>query len=564
LKGKILAAFGWKQSSNFQRHLKRRYQGSLKNLITTANLKDATMQNIKCITKNWYELFESEVRQSEHLRIITPFITSSIARPIAEHFSDKKVKIITRFNLNDFYVGASDLTALNWLMKKGAEIRGVSGLHTKMYLFDGRQVIVSSANMTRGGLFNNHEFGIAIAVKEVVEECRLYFENLWEKVPNSLTSELIQAWSLKIDEVRASRKGKEEDKLKLQDMGAVLDEKLANQSPQAIADFESRASANPTNQITRYFLKFLGTQDNRVTNNFEIAEEIKRSGCDSECAWPKGKRPRSINSNDVIFIARMLKPRGYAIFGRAIAIKHVEGRDDATEEDIKVRPWRKIWPHYIRVFHPAFAEGQMRGCPTLDSLIDRFRERTFRSTYENSLAKRGNLDPFRAIRQKAAIELTTEAAVWLDQQLTDAILRTRQIGTNSRDGNDAKSGTKEEVKQILIDHARQKRTIQYGDLCKRIKSRSLRPRSAKLWQILEEISIEENEAGRGLLSALVVSKGANKPGGGFEKMSKSRGRDTSDPHFHEKELEKVYNVWSQKADSAAGGAAAGVRKNGPD
>jgi hypothetical protein len=45
--------------------------------------------------------------------------------------------------------------------------------------------------------------------------------------------------------------------------------------------------------------------------------------------------------------------------------------------------------------------------------------------------------------------------------------------------------------------------------------------------LLREISMEEDAAGRGLLSAVVV-RGSGLPGGGFFQLAEERGRDTSD------------------------------------
>lgn len=72
-------------------------------------------------------------------------------------------------------------------------------------------------------------------------------------------------------------------------------------------------------------------------------------------------------------------------------------------------------------------------------------------------------------------------------------------------------------------------TITYSDLGLNLRPLSFEPDSRAFHQMLGEISSEEDAAGRGLLSVLVVHKGGDQmPGEGFFELAASRGRDTSD------------------------------------
>jgi len=86
----------------------------------------------------------------------------------------------------------------------------------------------------------------------------------------------------------------------------------------------------------------------------------------------------------------------------------------------------------------------------------------------------------------------------------------------------------EEIKQILIDHAKSCKLITYSKLSNQVKSIRLKPPFRPLYKILEEISIAEDKSGRGLLTALVVRKDTGLPGQGFFDLASSRGRDTTD------------------------------------
>jgi len=66
-----------------------------------------------------------------------------------------------------------------------------------------------------------------------------------------------------------------------------------------------------------------------------------------------------------------------------------------------------------------------------------------------------------------------------------------------------------------------------------------------LQNLLEEISLEEEAEGRGLMSVLVVSKdGEMRPSEGFFFLAASLGRDTSDKFIcWTEEANKVYHAW---------------------
>ena len=115
---------------------------------------------VRTIQQNWLSEFKNELCDTDEIRIISPFITDSIVSHLIRSFKGKQIKVITRYNLNEFRRGVSSLTALERLLKSNAEIKGVKDLHSKLYLFDEKSVIVTSANFTQGGFFNNKEFGI--------------------------------------------------------------------------------------------------------------------------------------------------------------------------------------------------------------------------------------------------------------------------------------------------------------------------------------------------------------------------------------------------------------------
>jgi molybdopterin synthase catalytic subunit len=90
--------------------------------------------------------------------------------------------------------------------------------------------------------------------------------------------------------------------------------------------------------------------------------------------------------------------------------------------------------------------------------------------------------------------------------------------------------------------------IPYSNLVKQIRSIKLEAHDPRLFHMLGEISSEEDAAGRGMLTVVVVhSDGDMQPGPGFFELAKQLGRDTSNIlKCWVNELHKVHAVWSKR------------------
>lgn len=104
---------------------------------------------------------------------------------------------------------------------------------------------------------------------------------------------------------------------------------------------------------------------------------------------------------------------------------------------------------------------------------------------------------------------------------------------------------KAQAKGILIERARAGKTIPYSDLAEGITAIDLKAHDMRLNRLLGEISAEEDAAGRGMLSVIVVHKfGDMQPGPGFFEYAGDLGRDTSDIILcWISELKKVFASW---------------------
>jgi hypothetical protein len=117
-----------------------------------------------------------------------------------------------------------------------------------------------------------------------------------------------------------------------------------------------------------------------------------------------------------------------------------------------------------------------------------------------------------------------------------------KYGFSVRDWNRAKG----EMKQILIERAKVRGMIPYSELAEKITAINLEPWSSAMAAILGEISTEEDAAGRGMLTVIVVHKsGDMQPGPGFFELAKELGRETSDILLcWIEELRRVHAYWS--------------------
>lgn len=370
------------------------------------------MRQITTLKNNFLDVIINEAKQGKSLRIISPFIKYTVVNKIVSSLPDIKLQVVTRYNLQDFYEGVSDTLALRCLLDNKAEIKGIRRLHTKLYLFDNGKVILSSANLTEGGMRKNHEFGVLLDNADAFRECESYFDYLWQATDNTLTKEMLNEWQDRIDSIKETRKPSKPNPL--EDCGAdVKDENAAGggQNP-------------PLTKKPQYFVKFFGISSDKADPEFSIYQEIINAGCHHAVCYSNGKNkaPRQVNDGDVIFMARMINPDEYAVFGVGRALAYDDERDNATPEEIGKYKYRNRWGRYIRVYDPIFLNGRMKDCPSFCEMMRELDYRSLTSTHRNYLkGNGGNINPNQSIMQKSAIQITEEGAEWLYKRFQEKL-----------------------------------------------------------------------------------------------------------------------------------------------
>lgn len=135
---------------------------------------------MKIITTPWKNEFLELVSNSiKSIKITSPFVKENICDELLSKKRDiTQLELITSFKLPNIYSGSLDLSALNKIIESNGTVKNFSRLHSKIYLFDDKKVIITSGNLTNGGLINNYEYGIYSDDKLFVLKVVSDFENI--------------------------------------------------------------------------------------------------------------------------------------------------------------------------------------------------------------------------------------------------------------------------------------------------------------------------------------------------------------------------------------------------
>jgi hypothetical protein len=155
---------------------------------------------IKRIITPWDESFYEMVATCESkLRITSPFVKERIVNRL---FENKRINVgfelVTSCKLMNFYRKASDINALTSILEKGGKIYNHQNMHSKIYIFDDKKAIITSSNLTYGGLTKNFEYGLEVSDPNVVKQVITDFNNL---ISDEKTGSVELSETLKISDI---------------------------------------------------------------------------------------------------------------------------------------------------------------------------------------------------------------------------------------------------------------------------------------------------------------------------------------------------------------------------
>lgn len=373
--------------------------------------------SLRLVSEGWGTELENAVRRdSSELRIVSPFIKRrALQRLLA--LRPEHIRVITRFDLNDFANGVSDVDVLRTLLECRAAVRGIRGLHAKLYIFGDSVAVVTSANLTVAGLDTNPEFGIVTEDPAAVRRCRDYFDELWHRARDDLRLGQVDQWTAELARYLATGAGRAGSRF-LPDHGVDAGQPV----PSRVLARPAFTDAQPA------IVKFHGRGYDRADPSKLTRKEVEESGCHWAVCYPTGKRPRSVRDGTIVFIARLTTDEARSrVFGRAHAMAYRPGRDDATPADMERRWWKADYLHYLRVHDPEFVDGTLANGVSLAELMGTLESDAFASTQENAANGEGNTDPRRSLMQKASIRLSPQGHDWLNERLEAAFAAHEKI-----------------------------------------------------------------------------------------------------------------------------------------
>ena len=108
--------------------------------------------------------------------------------------------------------------------------------------------------------------------------------------------------------------------------------------------------------------------------------------------------------------------------------------------------------------------------------------------------------------------------------------------------NQTRGKLKNEITEIMVSQAGMKKTIYYGELCRKISSIKLNPDDQLLHDILGEISKESFKANKHMLSVFAGRRDTDMPGKGFFSSAKELGYSIgSREKFVKEQMELVHS-----------------------
>jgi len=128
----------------------------------------------KLLSFPWEDEFIDIInRTKKELFISSPFINKAGVKVLSDSIKTKssvRISLITNLTSQNIINRAVEPAALLELYKQfdQVNISSLGKLHAKVYIIDNDIGIITSANLTRGGLINNFEYGILIDDKNVI------------------------------------------------------------------------------------------------------------------------------------------------------------------------------------------------------------------------------------------------------------------------------------------------------------------------------------------------------------------------------------------------------------
>lgn len=396
--------------------------------------------SVELISENHGDVIRDIISSSkEEILIISPFMGRTTCHELAEYILKNKIscRIITRFYREDFIQNVSSLDGLLELKKSGAKIFALIGLHTKLYIIDDVFSIITSANYTYGGMYNNFELGLKIENEEdITKSCSEYFNDIWKKI-EVFNSKHNDEGVISID--------------KIEDEKILVNKSISSRTKGTVNKNETKQGAKieETNHSSDLIEKAL-EQKYRSDINAELGGWLKfeadaqhrhdpeKSYLDSVNIYTKRKtffptRPVGVKQEHKLFLSLV----SYDNDGVATPVIVGRGYSKGFNPDNIVKgkfngweSWMTDYPYYVEFEELELIHGPAKNGISLLELYRIIKGDIYPSTYQTSI-------PFEKLRQyhyqKDKIRITKYAEEYIDKLIEERFAKYGKdiIGKNS-------------------------------------------------------------------------------------------------------------------------------------
>lgn len=128
------------------------------------------MKSYECVSFPAEQSFIQIARSAyERLFIAAPFISNYGIEILSKYTHANQIMLLTSLEVGNIISSSLDIAALLKLWDKfEVWFSSLGKLHAKVYIADDKVALITSANLTHGGLKENYEYGIILQDEEVV------------------------------------------------------------------------------------------------------------------------------------------------------------------------------------------------------------------------------------------------------------------------------------------------------------------------------------------------------------------------------------------------------------
>lgn len=147
------------------------------------------------------------IRQArESLFICTPYLKDYGVKVVTESAKVRRLKLLTNLDMPNVTGAGYDLSALLRLWDKfDLSVASLSKLHAKIYIVDSTYAFITSANLTRGGLRENYEYGIILSDEQMISQMTSDMSKYFS-LGNIFAREKVEEIKNDIEEIRLLQK----------------------------------------------------------------------------------------------------------------------------------------------------------------------------------------------------------------------------------------------------------------------------------------------------------------------------------------------------------------------